>query len=147
MKISNALFINQVAQGVRTRNDSLIWFRQQPEDDRAQILRDLQYLALQAAPRQSDGALAVQRSGLKPTFTPCVLLRNGVLKKQVSKVINLPKAEQEKCFLLLLALFSVADERRRMEVCKGSCSHWWHKDISDESVINSIIEAGSASAP
>jgi hypothetical protein len=54
------------------------------------------------------------------------LLKKGRLKFQVAKLLKLPHAERERSFRLLLALFQIADERRRSTACLNSCSHWWH---------------------
>lgn len=41
-------------------------------------------------------------------------------------VLNLPQDERIKAFRLLVALLSVADERRRARFCADGCSHTWH---------------------
>ncbi|WP_327189671.1 DUF5958 family protein [Streptomyces xinghaiensis] len=38
----------------------------------------------------------------------------------------LPAYELTKSFRLLIALFSIADTRRRTLYCAGGCSHAWH---------------------
>jgi hypothetical protein len=93
------------------------------------VLQKLGLFAVEAGATSSDAAAAVQRAHLKPTLTPCVLLNSGALKVQIAKVIGLPAAERGKSFRLLLALFEIADARRRSTSCVNGCAHWWHAAI------------------
>ncbi|WP_437814646.1 DUF5958 family protein [Sorangium sp. So ce1078] len=118
--------LNELAQGFVTNEEGRHWFSQLAEGEQRDVLGKLWFFAAQAGARESDVDVAIARAQLKPSFTPCVLLRNGPLKVQAAKVLGLPSAENEKSFRLLSAMFQVADERRRKEECKDGCSHWWH---------------------
>ncbi|WP_433931902.1 DUF5958 family protein [Sorangium cellulosum] len=118
--------LNQLAQGLVTKEEGHRWFSGLAEGEQRDVLGKLWFFAAQAGARESDVDVAIARAQLKPSFTPCALLRNGRLKIQAAKVLGLPLAEHEKSFRLLSALFQVADERRRKEECKDGCSHWWH---------------------
>ena len=54
-------------------------------------------------------------------------------------MISLPEPERDKAFRLFLALFSLADERRRKTECASGCSHWWHRDLSDELLVRRLV--------
>lgn len=123
------VFLNRLAQGIAPEDEGRRWFGRLSADERLSALRSLWMFAAQAGAVEGDVDVAIIRSALKPTFTPSTLLKNGPLKVQVAKVLNLPESEQEKSFRLLLALFTVADERRRTTTCLGGCSHWWHATI------------------
>jgi hypothetical protein len=40
---------------------------------------------------------------------------------------DLPSYDRARAFLLLVALFAIADTRRRERYCAGGCSHEWHQ--------------------
>jgi hypothetical protein len=103
------------------------WFRSLDDKTKTAVLIDLVMFALQAGARPSDAEPAIARSGLKPTFTPCVLLKRSPLSSSLAKIRQLPPNEQEKSFRLLVALYRIADDRRRSTRCAGGCSHWWHE--------------------
>ena len=134
------VLLNQYAQGVRTISDGKDWFSILSSSEKLEILRELSNLILQAGANVNDVNEAIKKSGLKATFTPCVLLQKENLKVQLSKVLAFPPGEYAKAFALFLSLFSVADQRRRDTKCKSGCSHWWHKDLSDEEIVKQIIE-------
>ncbi|MBN9418495.1 MAG: hypothetical protein J0I12_23800 [Candidatus Eremiobacteraeota bacterium] len=129
------IFLNQLAQGIWLDTDAAVWFAAQPDHEKPQINHRLYYMVIQAGGyAKGDSQSAIQRSGLKPTFTPCVLLS----RNRAPRIPNLPLNEQLKSFQLLVAWFSLADERRRGERCKGDCSHWWHQDLRDEPTLQAI---------
>jgi hypothetical protein len=92
-----------------------------------------------ASPHSEDAAKAVAASGLKPTFTPCVLLTTGLgVRHQLAKISNLPGAELGKAFLLPIALLAVADTGRRTTNPLNTTHHWWHRDLRDTCVPDAI---------
>ncbi|GAB6098008.1 hypothetical protein JCM14469_42620 [Desulfatiferula olefinivorans] len=125
-----SLFLNSLAQGIRPIREGTDWFETLSFEKQLEILREISVYAQQAGVRESDVQNAIYKSGLKSTYTPCILVSKGNLKVQLAKVLNLPKVEYIKVFILLLSLLSVADERRMNNQCKDGCSHWWHQDIN-----------------
>ena len=121
--------LNQYAQGIKSIQDAKVWFSSIESNRQLEILRELSNLGLQAGARETDIPEAIINSGLKSTYTPCVLLSRKGMSIQLSKVLGLPTNEYLKSFLLLMALFSIADKRRRNTICKDGCSHWWHNDL------------------
>ncbi|MGE0493903.1 MAG: DUF5958 family protein [Vulcanimicrobiota bacterium] len=117
--------INGFAQGLVEFSTVLSYFEQLSYEGRSSFLEFLLWYAKEARFRDSDAQLAVQRSEQKSTFTPSVLLLLG----RHDKIPKLPEDEQLKSLRLLLNLFAIADERRRHDVCKGACQHWWHNDL------------------
>jgi hypothetical protein len=122
-------FLNSLAQDIRSMGEGKEWFEKLPFEKQLEILREISLYAQQAGVRESDVQNAIDKSGLKATYTPCILASKGNLKIQLAKILNLPKVEYLKSFILLLSLFSVADERRRNNQCKNGCSHWWHQEL------------------
>lgn len=129
MPLDDDAFINQLAQQVVDLEEGLRWFAGLDAGSQMRVLQKTWIFAAQAGAHEHDVDAAIVRARLKPTFTPCVLVKKGSLKVQVTKIVGLPAAEREKSFRLLLALFQIADERRRLTSCLGGCTHWWHAAI------------------
>jgi hypothetical protein len=119
--------INKIAQKIIPMGEGLAWFQNQMlKDTGSEILQQLSIFIQQAHPTSEEIDNAIEFSELRPTFTPCVLVKSKAMKEALSKIVNLPKDEQLKSFKLLIALLSIADERRRNTECKLGCSHEWH---------------------
>jgi hypothetical protein len=136
-QIESEITLNQIAQGVLPAQSGDDWFLAASEPAQRDILRLLAHMILQARATTDDVQVAIAQSGLKPSYTPCVQLLNGRLNIQLSKVVRLPEAELLKSFQLLIALFMIADDRRRIE-CDNQCEHWWHTNLSDEETLKRI---------
>jgi len=68
---------------------------------------------------------------------------NKPYKKFGHEVCTLPEKELVIAFEVLLMALSIADNRRKqMESC-GGCNHWWHKDLSDETYIKTLLNDDS----
>jgi hypothetical protein len=121
------LKLNQIAQGLIAWDAGVEWFEACTEAEKSVILRELGFIVNQAHPLVAEVQRAIEKSGLMSTFTPCVLaLKSNPPERAINKIITLPEPERLKSFKLLLALFSIADLRRRSTVCKGGCTHEWH---------------------
>lgn len=139
--------LNRWAAKPRFKRVALEWFRQQDAERRREILREVGAMALQAGCVPSDTDPATETFGLKPGWTPLVLMRLGSPKVQLATVLGLPEEEEELSLLTLLALLGVADARRRTARCATGCPHWWHRDLEDATVRNSILQSGEAGRP
>jgi len=130
----NEIMLNLIAQGLKTVSEGIDWFENMSVDEKNEVLRDLYILCTQAGAGCRHVDEAIKNSQLKPTYTPCVLLKKCVgnnIKDQLVKIVTLPLNEKSKSFRLLLSLFTVADKERRTERCKGECYHWWHQDLTE----------------
>ncbi|WP_371619902.1 DUF5958 family protein [Streptomyces sp. NBC_00454] len=121
------VMLNMLAQGLRPMERGVEWFEALPAENQFEVLRDLCGHCMQARAMEQDGPESVRRSGLRPTYTPAVLIMRGQLNVQLAKIINLPQGERVKAFRLLVALLGVADERRRERFCADGCGHAWHQ--------------------
>jgi hypothetical protein len=86
---------------------------------------------------------AIRSSGLRVTYTPCVLMLRKPPPEALSKIGNLPDAERQKSFRLLISILGVADSERRAG-CGDNCAHWWNRDLRDEAVVRQILAEGAA---
>ena len=121
------LAINRAAQTPNALESICRWFENLASADRCMALDFLSGACQQAHPLANEGTEAIVMSGMKPTFTPCVMLSKVQFpERAVHCIAALPADEQIKSFRLLFCLFAIADQRRREQMCRGSCSHDWH---------------------
>jgi Family of unknown function (DUF5958) len=120
--------INRAAQSPNSLEMICDWALGLDSSDRRTALQFLAGACQQAHPLPEEGKTAVGMSGLKPSFTPCVMLSAVPYPEQaVYRIAELPDDESNKSFRLLFCLFVVADTRRRETQCRGICTHEWHK--------------------
>lgn len=129
------LILNAAAQNLIDRDDAAIWFGQRNSQIQNNILCRLAYLCLQAHPVPQEIDAAIDESKLKPTFTPCVLMRSHTISVAIRIITDLPNSENIKSFRLLISLLAISDRRRREAECVDGCSHEWHnidKDLLED---------------
>ncbi|MFJ9434929.1 DUF5958 family protein [Streptomyces sp. NPDC101490] len=115
--------VNETAQGRRTPDEGTTWFSSLSLMDRQKVLREVGGYAMQAHVTAADGRVGVARSGVKPTANPSVMI---CMDPPRTGFADLPAAEHVTAFRVLVAVFAVADTRRRETYCKGACGHGWH---------------------
>ncbi len=140
MKLEDEILVNKFGQGLvaieqLTEDFSLLEVFQKKE-----FLNGFLYLIMQSKPKKEDIEPAILESGLKPTFTPCILLKKGVANHDLEKLVNLPENELKKVFVLLLSLFKIA-YKRRFAVEKDNPDKWWYWDLSDSEKVKMIMKS------
>lgn len=120
------LMINKLAQGLVPREEGQAWFRAATPDCRVQIMRALDYCLFQAHPTPAEIQEGIDLSGLKDTYSPCVVAVKKPLGEARQTILRMVGLDQQRGFELWLSVFSVADKRRRESDCKVGCSHEWH---------------------
>ena|SRR5580765_7303908 len=112
-------YLNEVAQGRRSREQALDAFTTSPTQERSRVLSLLTFMAHQASAEAADVDDAIAAEGMGPDFKPIWEPTPGI-----HFGIAEDSADPQQ-FRYLMRLFSIADSRRR-KVCAGKCSHWWH---------------------
>jgi hypothetical protein len=140
MKLEDEIIVNKFGQGLvaieqLTEDFSLLEVFQKKE-----FLNGFLYLIMQSKPKKEDIEPAILESSLKPTFTPCILLKKGVANHDLEKLVNLPEKELTKVFVLLLSLFKIA-YKRRFAVEKDNPDKWWYWDLSDTEKVKMIMKS------
>ncbi|WP_020413330.1 DUF5958 family protein [Microbulbifer variabilis] len=118
--------INRIAQGEIPIEEGIEWFKALPEEEQHKALRGMNLCIHQSHPRELEIEEGIKLSGLKETYTPCVIMRKNTFNSARAKVLALPSHEWLKAFRLWLAIFTIADSRRRSTDCQAGCDHWWH---------------------
>ncbi|MDM1407269.1 DUF5958 family protein [Myroides sp. DF42-4-2] len=139
MKIEHEIAVNKYGQGLVEVEQLMDLFQRFDFDFQQVFLNEIIFLILQSEPKEEDIESAILHSGLKSTFTPCVLLKEGIAMHNLEKLINLPENERTKVFVLLLSLFKIA-YMRRFVLEKNNPDKWWYWDLSDETNINRILQ-------
>ncbi|MET8959754.1 DUF5958 family protein [Streptomyces sp. NPDC004074] len=114
--------VNELAQGLRPMTEGIEWFEGLVQDEQRRTIQSLVYFCGQARAKREDVPASIERSGIRPTHTPGVMFTRWNLG-----MAGLPASELTKSFRLLVALFTIADARRRALNCAGGCSHEWHQ--------------------
>lgn len=138
MNLDEEILINKYGQDLVSADVLMRLFNSFDFSWKKVFLTDLSYLIIQSKPKDQDIVLAIKRSKLKPTFTPCVLLSKGVANHNLKKVIGLREDELSKALLLLLELFKIAYSRR-YQIEKNLSGKWWYQDLSDEEKLREMI--------
>lgn len=139
MNIDTEILINQYGQVLIDEERIMQLFDSFDTDSRNTFFTELLNLILQSKPKDEDIEVAIFNSGLKSTFTPCVLLRKGVENHHLEKLIKLPENELNKVFKLLMNLFKIA-YKRRFEAERNNLDKWWYWDLSDKDNIEKLNE-------
>ncbi|MDH2394057.1 DUF5958 family protein [Streptomyces sp. HNM0663] len=122
------VLLNELAQGLRRMSEGIEWFDGLGQEEQSEVLLFLRHHCVQAGAVAEDVPESIRRAGLRPTHTPAVLISRGRIDEQLGKIAGLvPLDERRKAFRLLIAVLTIADERRRERFCSGGCSHWWHR--------------------
>lgn len=137
MELEYELLINKFGQDLIQKDEVLQVFDHQNDEGKESFLVGLLQLIQQSKPQDFDIETIILASKLKPTYTPCVLLRQGVALHNLQKIIRLPVNERKKSLILLLYTFRVAYQRRFKIECNDP-NKWWYWDLSNESVVEKI---------
>ncbi|AZA93478.1 Uncharacterised protein [Chryseobacterium nakagawai] len=137
--IIDQVFINKYGQDLVNIDPFKILFSNFNIENKRDYLEGIISLIMQSKLQNEDVESAIKTSGLKPTFTPCVLLKKGVANHNLIKLINLPETELEKTLVLLMNLFKIGYKRRFIEE-KNNPDKWWYWDLSEINTEDKILK-------
>jgi hypothetical protein len=144
LSIDEELVLNRWVQGNEDDSAVLRVFSEWSKrgDD---ILLSVSQLCKQASPRNEHIEVVLRNVPFNPERSACVLLSKGISSEIFFRLRSLKGRDAEDAFWVFLHLLKVADQDRKRNKCKGECSHWWHRDLSDPVVLLEIkreYEAG-----
>ena len=140
MTINEILQINKFGQNLVNIENIILPFIDFSLSKKREYMEDIVSLILQSKPENEDANIAIVESGLKPSFTPCVLLvKNGVKEFGLLKIVQLPESELIKSLILVLTLFKIA-YKRRFALERNDPGKWWYWDLSDKENLIKIIQ-------
>lgn len=138
MNLEEQILVNKYGQGLIDVTQLSAFFNPLNVPQKRAFLDAIHNLILQSKPVDDDIEMSIMNSGLRPTFTPCVLLRKGVANHNITRIIQLPEDELDKVLLLLLSLFKVA-YNRRFKLEMNSPHKWWYSDLSNSENVKNIL--------
>ena len=136
MTLYEEIIINKFGQNLIESGKVVSDFNLFDLEKKRSFLTDLEFLIIQSKPSMEYVEDAIYNSGLKSSYTPCVLLQKGKLPQVLAKIIALPEMELGKAFVLLLNLFRISYQKR-FSVEKNHPNKWWYWDLSED---NNILE-------
>lgn len=142
MDLEIEILINQYGQKLKTEAELIQKFGSLSTGDKRYFLKEIEHLIIQSKVDENDIDEAIGNGRLKPTFTPCVILKKGLNHGNYEKVINLPENELNKVFRLFINLFKVGYYRRYLEE-QGDPNKWWYWDLSNIKNIEKIMAVQS----
>ncbi len=141
MQLVDEIRINRVVRGMEPLPQFLATFDEATEERRRDLVRGTIRMAEQAGPRDADVPDAIAKSGVNPRRTSAVVI--GLpLRQNVWRLASLPNGDLGDAMRLVLALFAIADDRRRTTRCARGCSHWWHGELSDVDAVLAALAPG-----
>ncbi|MBQ5321711.1 MAG: hypothetical protein J6K88_06650 [Oscillospiraceae bacterium] len=138
LNINEEIKLNQFVQNIFTLEEMEAWFLNYNVEDRRSILFALLNMVIQSGATTNDISVAANNIK-KGRATPTIMLLNQKepFQKFGYKICRLPENELANGFKVLLCTLAISDNRRKEDE-KGICNHWWHKDLSDEKVLETI---------
>ncbi len=141
MSTIDQIHLNRMVQGIEERGAFFSMFDAADEARRRELLRTATRMAEQAGAKEEDVSAAIVDAGVNPRRTSAVVAGLPPLRQNIWRLSSLPMADLSDGIRLMLALFAIADARRRATVCANGCSHWWHGDLSDTEALLAALEA------
>jgi hypothetical protein len=138
MNFEQMILINKFGQNIINYDVIVELFNTLSLDKKKIFLNNLTFLIMQSKAEEKDISNAIEISNLKPTYTPCVIVRKGLSNANLNKIIELPETELEKSLILFLNIFKIA-YTRRFFLEKNSPSKWWYWDLSSEENLSRIL--------
>ena len=130
--------LNLTAQGRVPLESARAWFDVQVPDVRSGALLELARMIHQAHPTREEVAYGVTLSGLRTTYTPCVMFTREPTFQTAYRIAQLPADEHAKAFAVMLRVFAEADARRRRTDCSPCCTHEWHNLPQDDDPLHEL---------
>lgn len=138
MNLPEEIALNQFGQGLCPHAELLGYFHSLPADAQRHHLQELTDLIRQSKAHLADIDPAIAESGLRPTYTPCVVLRTDGLVVGLARLLGLPITERDRTYHLLLYVFKQAYQRR-FAAEKNDPNKWWYWDLSAPDTIASLL--------
>lgn len=140
MQKEDVILINKYGQSLVSTAELKKDFLNFSVEEKRKYLTEVVGLIGQSKPNNDDVDTAIFESGLKPTYTPCVLLKKGVATHNLNKIIQLPENELEKVLLLFLSLFRISYQRR-FRIERNNPNKWWYWDLSIKENVEKVLRS------
>lgn len=140
LTIYEEIILNQFSQRIYSLDEMNKWFCEYTHTDKKNIVQGLLNMVIQSGATVGDIYFAA--SYLRKTASPSsvkLLDPRKPFAKFGYEICDLPEKELCIGFSILLLTLSVADNRRKLSELPDTCSHWWHKDLSDKEYLKKVV--------
>ncbi|MEU4506734.1 DUF5958 family protein [Streptomyces sp. NPDC024089] len=122
------VMLNELAHGIRLMSEGIAWFDALDPEEQSNALLFLRHRCVQARAVAEDGAEGIRRAGLRPTYTPAVLITRGRINDQLceDRLSHSPRRTPKG---VPTAGRGARDRRRksREHYYSDGCGHWWRR--------------------
>ncbi len=142
LTIDEEIFLNQFSQNMHSLDEMNCWFETYDLLNKRDIMENLFNMVIQSHPVYDDiesSVLSLDKG--KSSSAVMLLNKNKPFGKHGYLICNLPEKELLNGFDILLLTLSRADNRRKNQETPNECSHWWHKDLSDQNYLEAIRQS------
>lgn len=121
------------------------WYEQLPVPEKCALIHTLFEFAYQAGVDQNIYAEALSAANLEIEHPLIEIFRTFIGKNYPDWIRfhewikQLSEADRFIIFTFAVHLFGKAEGRSYRNEQKEWCNHWWHRDLSDERVVDSIL--------
>lgn len=141
--IEEEILINQFSQGLVTIEEMNKWFATYDLLNKKDIIHNLLNLVIQSHPTYDEiESSAILLNKITSSSAVKLLNRNKPFNRFGYEICDLPEKELQTGFDILLFTLAKADKRRKEQEDSNSCTHWWHKDLSDEEYLQKLRNNG-----
>ena len=143
LNINEEIFLNQFSQGLVTLEKMNEWFTAYDLLNKKDIIYNLLNMVIQSHPTYDEiESSAISLNKITSSSAVKLLNRNKPFNKFGYEICDLPERELQTGFNILLLTLAKADKRRKEQEDSNNCTHWWHKDLSDEEYLQKLRNNG-----
>ncbi len=143
---ADAIRMNQLVRGRIDFDGFAKWFEVLGADEQAALIGDLCYFAYEAGVNESIYDEACGRAGFDGNGEFVSLMKRVDDGKSLNvggfvrwlRTVD-PKTRFD-AFRLFVYLFGIAEGRRFQNEDRARCNHWWHRNLEDKRVVQSILD-------
>ena len=139
MKIKDLVILVKYAQGAVVFNSFLGYVKAMKPSERKIFYSQMVELIGHFAIKDSSAGVAIKQSGLIETCSACLILKDGINKTQLQKILELPESELESSFKLLLTLFSIGYQEGYQKN-RNAPEKFWYWDYSQSENAFRVVE-------
>lgn len=137
------IFINQFSQNLHSLEDINNWFFSYDLENKRDIISNLLNIVIQSHPTYDDiESAAISLNKSRSVSAVKLLNRKKPFDKFGYELCDLPEKELLTCFDILMLTLVRSDTRRKEQELPETCSHWWHKDLSDQDYLRQLRKNG-----
>lgn len=139
MKIRDLVILVKYAQGAVVFNSFFGYVKFMKPSERKIFCSQIVELMGHFTIEDSSADIAIKQSGLNETCSACLILKDGINKTQLQKILELPESELESSFKLLVTLFSVGYQEGYQKN-RNAPDKFWYWDYSENENAFKVVQ-------